>query len=184
MTGIAAIASRIDSIENRLEDFRTSTAEFGGTSGRAAVSADAMDANRSGAVFSGVLGSMTMGGTQTAGLFGYVTTGTKLATVPGTQAYEAAQLAAREAAAAEAAARASAARRASSNPPGRPALPAPPRTAPSPTRSSRARDSALISDPMLMRHPRPARCAGSCRSCGPCCSSSGSSRPRRRTARG
>ena len=105
MTGIAAIASRIDSIENRLEDFRTSTAEFGGTSGRAAVSADAMDANRSGAVFSGVLGSMTMGGTQTAGLFGYVPVGTKLATVPGTQAYEAAQLAAREAAAAEAAAR-------------------------------------------------------------------------------
>ena len=52
MTGIAAIASRIDSIENRLEDFRTSTAEFGGTGGRAAVSADAMDANRSGAVFS------------------------------------------------------------------------------------------------------------------------------------
>lgn len=118
MSGIAAIASRISSIESRLDDFRMTTADFFvGSGGRASVSADAVDANRSGAVFSGVLGSMTMGGAQTSGLFGYVPGGTKLASVPGTQAYAdavAAEAAARAAAAREAAAAEAAARTAAS----------------------------------------------------------------------
>lgn len=99
MSGIAAIQSRIGAIEGRMS-------ELGLPSPRSA-----------GVSFDGIMGNLhaqaaasTGSGTTGAGTqkyFGYVPVGTKLATVPGTQAYATAQA---EAAAAAAAAREAAAR--------------------------------------------------------------------------
>lgn len=104
MSGLAAVQARISSIQDRMSELGLSQASGGAVMGGATSVTAA-----GGAQFAGMLGSLTQpdaaGGTPTAGLFGYVPAGTKLATIPGTQAHAQAEAAAALAAQQEAARR-------------------------------------------------------------------------------